>query len=143
MQKMPEHTEKYTLTLTYNQVIVVRNALEEYFRLSMNQWSDLAERLAFRGIEMQDNNNDFDTLIMERNLANGLFTVIGRVINDPYRGTPMCENENIAVDIWHVIKHELWEQREDKTTMMWSVDASEPWQTSEEPLPKIEVTNNE
>lgn len=135
-----EHKEKYTLTLTYNQVIVVRNALEEYFRVSMNQWSDLAERLAFRGIDQETRTKNFDRLITERNLANDLLTAIGSVINDPYSGIPRDEDENIAVDIWHVIKHELWKQRDDKTTMMWSVDASEPWQTSEEPLPKIEVT---
>jgi hypothetical protein len=137
-----EYAEKYTLTLTYNQVIVVRDALEEYFRVPMNQWSDLAERLAFRGIGKETKAKNFDRLITERDLANDLFKAIGRVINDQYNTNARDEDENIAVDIWHVIKHELWKQRDDKTTMMWSVDADEPFAMSGEPLPVMEVTND-
>ena len=40
---------KYRLELTEAQLRVVNAALEEYFRLPLNQWGGLSDRLAFKG----------------------------------------------------------------------------------------------
>ena len=40
--------KKYTLTITEKQAILIKEALEEYFRIRMNQWGDLAESLAMK-----------------------------------------------------------------------------------------------
>lgn len=40
---------KYRIDLTEAQLRVVNAALEEFFRLPMNQWGDLSDRLAFKG----------------------------------------------------------------------------------------------
>lgn len=45
---------KYRLELTEAQLRVVNAALEEFFRLPLNQWDRLAERLAFKGVDLQD-----------------------------------------------------------------------------------------
>lgn len=40
--------KKYILIITEKQAVLIKDALEEYFRIRMNQWGDLAESLAMK-----------------------------------------------------------------------------------------------
>ena len=102
---------KYRLDLTEAQLRVVNAALEEFFRLPLNQWDRLAERLAFKGVDLQDEKT------RERNFDR-------------------CDDEQlIAEDVWQVIRHQLF--LDSGSTDTWRVDAREAIQWGPEPLPMI------
>jgi hypothetical protein len=138
-----QHNEKYVLTLSHKQAVLVKVVLEEYFRIRLNQWTDVAESLVMRGVTKEVREKDFDTLLAQRNMANEVFSAVGRALNDPYTFTPKQEDELMATEIWEVIRHALWMQREDKDAVGWCVDSQEPMQWSDEPLPKIEILKEE
>lgn len=128
----------YRLDLTESQLRVVNNALEEYFRLPLNQWGDLANRLALKGIDLQDDKTrgrNFDRYIGRRDAIKEVFEAAGRILWG-YHVPPKDEDELIAEDIWQVIRHQLY--LDSGSTDTWSVDAREAIQFGPEPLPRIE-----
>ena len=56
---MPKKKDQvfYQLTVTKKQLRLIKTALEEYFRLGLNQWWDLADRLAMIGVDLSPNPN--------------------------------------------------------------------------------------
>ena len=67
---------KYKLELTETQLQIINDALEEYFRIPLNQWSGLADRLAFKGISTENNKDKdemFDRCIVKRDAAVAVF----------------------------------------------------------------------
>lgn len=129
---------RYILTLTEKQAILIKNALEEYFRIRMNQWSDLADSLVMKGIDLSPNNPNhekiFERYITEREAVQKVFECAGRIIWENQRN-PKSEEQLIAEDIWQVIRHQLWKDSENKVE--WCVDAGEPMRVSDEPLPEM------
>mgnify|MGYP001069562857 CR=1 FL=1 len=129
---------RYILTLTEKQAILIKNALEEYFRIRMNQWSDLADSLVMKGIDLSPNNPNhekiFERYITEREAVRKVFECAGRIIWENQRN-PKSEEQLIAEDIWQVIRHQLWKDSENKVE--WCVDAREPMRVSDEPLPEM------
>lgn len=128
----------YRLDLTESQLRVVNNALEEYFRIPLNQWGDLAERLASKGVDLTDDktrDRNFDRYIEKRNAVNEIFEAAGRVLWG-YQVPPKDEEQLIAEDIWQVIRHQLY--LDSGSTDEWRVDAREAIQWGPEPLPRIE-----
>ena len=142
---------KVRLTLSENQLRVIQNALELDFRLHMGQeYCGLADDLAFQNIEIpprgtSEHEKVFNECISRRDdgvdaLRNFFDLTLGRDLSR-HRKTPdvIC-----GIDIWHVIRHFRWEQREDKDTWdYWTVDADTPFQIWEEPLPEIERVDDE
>lgn len=130
-------SKKYCLGLTEKQIRLVRDALEEYFRIRMNQWEELADSLAIQDIDLSSDNprhrQIFDEYIMRRDCFKEVFEALGRVILNMGR----TEDQLIAEDIWQVIRHELWKEQENRSE--WCVDSREPLQVSHEPLPEIKV----
>lgn len=130
-------SNRYTLTLTEKQIVLIKEALEEYFRIRMNQWIDLANDLAAKDIDLSPKNPNhsrlFDKYINDRNVIYEIFECVGRIIK--LNGSKKTEKQLIAEDIWQVIRHELWKDSENKND--WCVDAREPLKASEEPLPKM------
>lgn len=126
---------KYTLTLTKNQIVLIKDALEEYFRIRMNQWIDLSNDLAAKNIDLSPENPKhswlFDKYINDRDAIYEVFECIGRIIK--LNGSKKTEKQLVAEDIWQVIRHELWKEQEIKND--WCVDAREPMRVSKEPLP--------
>lgn len=131
-------SNKYTLTLTENQIVLIKDALEEYFRIRMNQWIDLSNDLAAKNIDLSlenpNHNKLFDKYINDRDAIYEIFECIGRIIK--LNGSKKTEKQLVAEDIWQVIRHQLWKDSENKNE--WCVDAREPMRVSKEPLPKIE-----
>lgn len=130
--------DKYRIELTEDQLRVVNAALEEFFRLPLNQWDRLAERLAFKGVDLQDEKTrerNFDNCIVTRNAVREVFQAAGRIMWG--HNSPQKDNEQlIAEDTWQVIRHQQY--LDSGSTDSWRLDAREPIQWGPEPLPRIE-----
>lgn len=133
---------KYILELTEEQAEIIKIALEEYFRLRMNQWSDLANDLAFTGFDYGSSYNimKFNARIERRDGTQRILEA-AMDIAQPMRKHGVYPEQTTemlrAQDIWQVIRHRLWKDRHgDKDD--WCVDAREPMPMTDEPLPKME-----
>ena len=130
--------KKYTLTITEKQAILIKEALEEYFRIRMNQWRDLADSLAMKNIDLSPDNPNhekiFDGYIQDRDAVQKVLECVGRILWDGQRNDKSNE-QLMAEDIWQVIRHQLWKDSDNKVE--WCVDAREPLRVSDEPLPEI------
>lgn len=130
--------ERYRIELTEAQVMVVNAALEEFFRLPLNQWGRLAERLAFKGVDLKNEKNRerrFEQCIAAKDAAQEVFKAAGRILWQ--HGTLQKDDEQlIAEDIWQVIRHQLY--LDSGSTDSWRLDAREPLLLGPEPPAKIE-----
>lgn len=137
---------KVKLILTDKQLRLVLNALEQHFRLCMGQrYCGLADELAFQNVELGEIGTPerealFDECIDRRNRAEDLLQTFFDICSGRdwrhWRKTPDVQNE---IDIYSVIRHFFWEQREKKDELdHWTVDAGTPRQWGSEPLPEIE-----
>lgn len=137
---------KATITLTDKQLRIVLNALEMHFRLCMGQrYCGIADELAFQNVDLGASGTpEFDKVFSvcihrkedAENLLQQLFdTVSGR----DWRHWSKTENTQNEIDIWSVIRHFFWEQREKTQEWeYWTTDADIPRQWGTEPLPEIE-----
>lgn len=134
--------KKFSLELNENQMQLVKVALEEYFRIRMNQWNDLADSLTGKGIEYSAGNHidekKFNDFLIRRDCARCALESVGRMLWGPngYEFGPKTEEELIAEDIWQVIRYTLWNERHAPGEDTWCVDSRKPMQCSKEPLPK-------
>ena len=76
--------KKYTLTITEKQAVLIKDALEEYFRIRMNQWGELADSLAMKNIDLSTDNLNhekiFERYITERDSIRNVFECAGRIL---------------------------------------------------------------
>lgn len=132
---------KYKIELTETQLRVVNAALEEYFRLPLNQWGDLADRLAFKDFdpdeytEPEDRSEAFDRCIEKRDAARAVFEAAGKILWS-HTIPKKDDNQLVAEDVWQVIRHQLY--LDSGSTDTWRVDAREPLLLGPEPPAKIE-----
>ena len=132
---------KYTLEITEKQAKIIRIALEEYFRLRMNQTWDFADDICFDSFNYESHTpEDFDERIERRDMfRDELEKLLNTVHPLHFRGDKFREQtiEMLrAQDIWKVIRHRLWkDQHGDKND--WCVDSRKPMPMADEPLPKI------
>lgn len=134
---------KYTLEITEKQAEIIKIALEEYFRLRMNQTWDFANDICFDGFNYESHTpEDFDERIELRDMfRDELEKLLNTVRPLHFQGNKFREQTiemRRAQDIWQVIRHKLWIDRNgDKDD--WCVDSREPMPMTGEPLPKMEV----
>ena len=130
---------RYTLEISEKQAEIIKIALEEYFRLRMNQWFDFATNVSLCGYEYdksdQDNDRKFNNYINRRNESQELFEKAFRTAQPNYQ--MKTDEMMIAEDIWQVIRHKLYLDRGGNPNG-WCVDAREPMKLSDEPLPKMD-----
>ena len=135
-----ENEKKYVLELNKTQAMVLKEALEEYFRIRMNQWNMLAESLTLQGMDLSlDTPKDkelYERYMCKRDDVQLVLETIGRILEWDYC-TKQTKEQLVAQDIWQVIRHELWKNQEDRNE--WCVDAREPLKVSEEPLPGMKT----
>lgn len=131
---------RYRLELNETQLMVLQNATEEYFRIRMNQWQDLADSLAFHGTTPEARKSQFDFLLEKRDHIHEIFKCVGRIVWPNYMSERQ-EDVNIASDIWSVIRHARYVQRvrEGAEEQPWCTSAQMPLQMGPEPLPICEV----
>lgn len=134
---------KYILEITEKQAEIIKIALEEYFRLRMNQTWEFADDICFEGFEYANHTKeDFNERIERRDMFRDEFEKLLNTVHPlQFRGGKFREQTiemRRAQDIWQVIRHRLWKDRHgDKDDLC--VDAREPMCMTGEPLPKIEV----
>lgn len=133
---------KYNLELTEEQAEIIRIALEEYFRLRMNQTWDFADDICFDGFDHDSNTKEeFDKAIERRNMFRDEFgKLLNRVHPLQFVGGKFREQTmemRRAQDIWQVVRHKLWIDRHGNKDD-WCVDARKPMSMTGEPLPKME-----
>ena len=137
---------KVRLTLNENQMRVIQNALEEFFRIRMAQeYCGLADDLAFQNVEMPPSGTpEYKAVFYEciRRRDDGIEALrkfFDITLGRDLKRTKKTPDVICGIDIWHVIRHFLWEQRENKDTWEhWTTDAYAPRQWGSEPLPDIE-----
>lgn len=102
---------KYKIELTERQCKVVMEALEEYFRIGLNQWEDLACRLGHMNVNLSRDNPQYDRLfdlyIQRKNIILKILMAVGSIAQFPGK-TELDDSSKIAQDIWAVIRHHLY-----------------------------------
>lgn len=133
---------KYTLEITEKQAKIIKIALEEYFRLRMNQTWDFADDICFEGFNYEDHTpEDFDERIERRDMFRDKFEKLLNTVHPlQFRGGKFREQTiemRRAQDVWQVIRHKLWIDRHGDEDS-WCVDSRKPMCLTGEPLPKME-----
>ena len=127
-------TKKYTIELTENQVRVIQNALEEYFRLRMGQYTEFCTDMAELNADLSPDNPNheliFDRYIQRRDHMEEVMRAFFRIAFEPTGYLrEKTDDMLIAECIWDSIRCvrglSRWEQ---------------PLPTGSEPVPKIEVS---
>lgn len=134
---------KYKLELTEAQLRIIKNALGEYFRIPLNQWGDLADRLAFKGFSPKNDKDEikaFDRCVTKRDAVVAVFEAAGKILWG-YDVPSKDKNQLIAEDIWQVVSHQLY--LDSGSTNTWRGDSVMPIQWGPEPMPKIEKVQKE
>jgi hypothetical protein len=130
------------LEVTEEQLSVINEAVEEYFRIRMGQFWNLANELAMQNVDLSPENPKhdkiFDQYINTKDCVMEIFESVGRILGLQLR--KKTDRMLIAEDIWQVIRHQMWKGRWNKDS--WCVDSYEPTQWGSEPLPKIEKMEN-
>lgn len=133
---------KYLLEINEKQARIMQDALEEYFRIRMNQWSDLANDLASVGFvydkDNPDNRKNFDSYIERRDKTKELLekAMLEAQPERKYRAMNVEEDVLIAEDIWQVIRHQLYIDK-NKNDNSYCTASRPPLPMSDEELPKI------
>lgn len=130
---------KYKIELTERQCEVVMAALEEYFRINLNQWEDLSCRLARMNTDFsRDNPNHdrvFDLYIQRRNIIHKILMAVGSIVWSS-GNVEQNDDSKIAQDIWAVIRHRLYINGD--VVNPWCVAADPVLQVGPETLPSME-----
>ena len=126
---MERKIAKVTIEFTETQARTVLACVEEWFRLRMGQYSDLANGLAF--LNYKHGEDDFDRVIQRRNAIEQVIRAMFNIAW-PHYGTPgnVPPEVNVASDIWSALRYELGPK---------DIFCSTPFQMGPEPLPKIVV----
>ena len=132
---------RYTLELSEEQAEIIKIALEEYFRLRMNQTWDFADDICFDGFDCENHTKeDFNERMERRDLFKLELESLMNVVHPlQFRGEFREQTIEMlrAQDVWQVIRHRLWKDRNgDKND--WCVDSRKPMPMTGEPLPKME-----
>ena len=134
---------KYTLEISEKQAEIIKIALEEYFRLRMNQTWDFADDICFDGFDCGSHTpEDFDERIEHRDMFRDELGKLLNIVHPlQFRGGKFREQTiemRRAQDVWQVIRHKLWIDRHGDEDS-WCVDSRKPMCLTGEPLPKMEV----
>lgn len=136
---------KYILEVSEKQAETIEIALEEYFRLRMNQWWDFVDEVAAADYEYNkedpENSKKFDAYIERRDRSEKMFQDAMRMARsgDQRSYIPQTEAMLRAQDVWQVIRHRLYLDRGGSVNDM-VVDARKPMSRTGEELPTMAKT---
>lgn len=133
---------RYTLEISEEQAEIIKIALEEYFRLRMNQTWDFADDICFDGFNYENHTKeDFNERIERRDMFRAELDKLLNVAHPLHFNGGKFREQTIemrrAQDIWQVVRHQLWVDRHGNEDV-WCVDSRKPMSMSDEPLPKME-----
>ena len=132
-KNQPPKAEKYVLTLTREQAIMVSNTCELFARLKIGQFDRITEHLLDPSLE------DYCD---KRDLANDLLKIVACTLlgSTVYR-TPCTQPDDLHHRAWNihaVIRHCMaW--HDNPKGNVWSVAYDKPFPHGGEPLPEIKV----
>ena len=131
-------SKKYKITLTEEQMRVTQNALEEWFRLRLGQDMDFSNELAFLDFEQPEDDVERDEVFRERIYHRDAIREIMRAVfhiafSSPY-GVPKEKTPDMQISecLWDSIRFARGLSRWDQ-----------PFQIGSEPVPKIEVIDED
>lgn len=133
---------KVTIELKEEQLQIMIQALEEYFRCRMNQFDVLADGLANDTFKYDKTNpkNDllFELYIQRRHTLEEILKAVGRIAYDTNNcySSDDCRN---ACDLWSVLRHELYMAHPEQHDGYYDVRSREPIQMGAIELPKVEI----
>ena len=136
---------RYILEVSDKQAEIIKIALEEYFRLRMNQFWDFATEVAASGYEYNkedpENSKKFDAYIERRDRSEKMFQDAMRMARsgDQRSYIPQTEEMLRAQDVWQVIRHRLYLDRGGSVNDI-VVDAKKPMSRTGENLPVMKKT---
>lgn len=128
-----KESKKYTIELTENQVGVIQNALEEYFRLRLGQYTGFCTDVAELNADLSPDNPNheliFDRYIQRRDHMEEVMRAFFRIAFEPTGYLKeKTDDMLIAECIWDAI-------RCVRGLSNWG----SPLHTGSEPVPKINV----
>lgn len=130
---------KYKIELTETQCYVVMDALEEYFRINLNQWEDLSRRLGSMNVHISKDNPNrdhiFDLYIQRKNIIQKILMAVGSIVWSS-GNVEQNDDSKIAQDIWAVIRHRLYIDGDEVDP--WCTAATPVFQIGPEQLPNVE-----
>ena len=137
---------RYILELSKEQSEIIKIALEEYFRLRMNQTWDFADDICFEDLKENHTEEEFNKCIENRDMfRDELEKLLNKVHPLQFRGNKFREQTiemRRAQDVWQVVRHKLWNDRYGNKND-WCVDSRNPMSMTGEALPKMERTEDE
>lgn len=136
---------KIRIEMTEEQMNLMIKALELYFRPMMNQWSGLAEHLAFCSIGGNFNSEDdeyrkekLEKYLVVMGLLKKQFEGIGQFwYKIDYMNFTLPKNARNVSDMWSALRHCQWQLSENKHDC--DVRSGKPMQLGEMPMIKVEI----
>lgn len=132
---------RYILELSEEQAEIIKIALEEYFRLRMNQTWDFADSLCFEDSKENFAEDEFYSRIEQRDMFRDELQKLLDMVHPLQYGGGNFRKQTIlmlrAQDIWQVIRYKLWTSKHTDA-YNWCVDSRKPMCMTNEPLPKME-----
>ncbi len=135
----------YRVELTDRQTKVLVAALEEYYRVRMGQFHDLANDIATIGVDLSSKNpaqkKEFNDFITRRTHAKLVFDAAYKIATDDgvskgFHVAGWTEESRVAYDMWRTIISRVFSDNDEDGTYHETVFA----QMSEEPLVSMEKT---
>lgn len=130
---------KYKIELTETQCYVVMDALEEYFRINLNQWDDLSRRLGSMNVHISKDNPNrdhiFNLYIQRKNIIQKILMAVGSIVWSS-GNVEQNDDSKIAQDIWAVIRHHLYINGDEVNP--WCAAADPVFPIGPETLPSME-----
>lgn len=140
--------KKYRITLNEKQMHVLKDVCELRFRIDLCQDYELSEILAtMNDLDLNPDNPNhktiFDSYIDRREHLRAVIECLFEIANPrAFRFSNLRKRDKdslIAEDIWQCIRYCLWNNREDKDKIGYTVDSRTPLQVGSEPLAEVEV----
>lgn len=138
-------SNRFVVEMSEVQFRLMNVAIEEWFRVRLNQWSDLARDLA-RGSYKHDSNDpqkkEKFAAYMARMHATEAVLKAAMEVAQPYRYTmpaPKSVEQIVLEDMWQAIRFFTWEyDNKDTPLSERGFGPCEPFYESKEPPMKIE-----
>lgn len=122
----------WKVTLTDDQLALINQALEFYFRTMLGQAIYVSNEVTIDAYEPLDRNAEdykerFNARLRDRDVLYEIFNLAFKIVHGAY-GTPRRQSDTILEmeDMWAVIRHARWKDRPEPKSHD-TVDASEPF----------------
>lgn len=129
---------QYILEISDKQAEVMKIALEEYFRLRMNQTWDFADDICFEDLGEKYTPRDFDRCVSNRDMFRDELEKLLSKVHPLQLGNNTVRKQTVemlrAQDIWQVLRHVLYLDRGGSTNDP-VVDSRIPMSRTGEELP--------